>query len=93
MLWLLLATLVAGALPLWLHGVRLGGPRRAGQLSPAFVLVWLLGNVCAVAAAWQTKYHRLAALALMGGAGLCTSITFPGSRRPTWRSRKWRWRW
>jgi len=55
--------------------MRLGG-RAALALSPAFVLVWLLGNVCAVAAAWQAKYHRLAALALMGGAGLCTSITF-----------------
>ena len=75
MLWLLLFTLVAGALPLWLGSMRLGG-RAALALSPAFVLVWLLGNVCAVAAAWQAKYHRLAALALMGGAGLCTSITF-----------------
>ena len=75
MLWLLLFTLVAGALPLWLGSMRLG-ERGTLALSPAFVLVWLLGNVCAVAAAWQAKYHRLAALTLMGGAGLCTSITF-----------------
>jgi len=75
MLWLLLFALVAGALPLLIGGMRLGG-RGTLELSPAFVLVWLLGNVCAVAAAWQAKYHRLAALALMGGAGLCTSITF-----------------
>ena len=75
MLWLLLFTLVAGALPLWLTSMRLGG-RAALALSPAFLLVWLLGNICAVAAAWQAKYHRLAALALVGGAGLCTSITF-----------------
>ena len=34
------------------------------------------GMVGAVAAAWQAKYHRLAALTLAGGAGLCTSITF-----------------
>ena len=75
MLWLLLFTLAAGTLPLLMGGMRLGG-RGTLALSPTFVLVWLLGNTCAVAAAWQAKYHRLAALALMGGAGLCTSITF-----------------
>ncbi|WP_404299454.1 monovalent cation/H+ antiporter subunit A [Alicycliphilus denitrificans] len=75
MLWLLLFTLLAGALPLLTRGMQLG-ERGTLALSPAFVLIWLLGNICAVAAAWQAKYHRLAALALMGGAGLCTSITF-----------------
>src|SRR5690606_23852634 len=35
-----------------------------------FTALWLIGCVCAVAAAWQAKYHRLAALALVGGAGL-----------------------
>ena len=75
MLWLLLFTLVAGAAPLWLGSMRLGG-RGTLALSPSFVLLWLLGNICAVAAAWQAKYHRLAALTLMGSAGLCTSITF-----------------
>ena len=29
-----------------------------------------------MAAAWQAKYHRLAALMLAGGAGLVTCITF-----------------
>ncbi|HQQ70385.1 MAG TPA: monovalent cation/H+ antiporter subunit A [Alicycliphilus sp.] len=75
MLWLLLFTLVACALPLWLGSMQLGG-RGTLALSPSFMLVWLLGNVCAVAAAWQAKYHRLAALMLLSGAGLCTSITF-----------------
>ena len=32
--------------------------------------------VCAVGAALQAKYHRLAALMLIGGAGLVTCITF-----------------
>lgn len=49
---------------------------RVIALSPAFVLIWALGMVCAVASAWQAKYHRLAALTLMGGAGLCVCITF-----------------
>ena len=42
----------------------------------AFALVWLIGALCAVAAAYQAKYHRLAALILAGGAGLATCLTF-----------------
>ena len=42
----------------------------------AFVLIWLVGGSCAVAAAWQAKYHRLAAVALMGGAGLASCLSF-----------------
>ena len=33
-------------------------------------------RACAVGAAWQAKFHRLAALTLLGGAGLVTCITF-----------------
>ena len=75
MLWLVSAALAAGTLPLWNTGMHLG-ERTPLPLSPAFALLWLLGACCAVAAAWQAKYHRMAALALMGGAGLCTCITF-----------------
>ena len=75
MLWLVCAALAAGAMPLWSQGVQLGH-RGMLPLSPAFVLLWGLGTVCAIAAAWQAKYHRLAALTLVGGAGLCTCITF-----------------
>lgn len=39
-------------------------------------LLWLIGAGCALAAAWKAKYHRLAALALVGGTGLATSVTF-----------------
>jgi len=42
----------------------------------AFALVWLVGATCAVAAAYQAKYHRLVATILAGGAGLATCITF-----------------
>ena len=41
-----------------------------------FAVLWLIGGACAVAAAWQAKYHRLAALALVGGAGLVVCLTF-----------------
>lgn len=75
MLWLVVAALVAGTLPLWVRGLP-SGTREQLPLSPAFALLWLLGAMCAVAAAWQAKYHRLAALTLLGGAGLCTCLTF-----------------
>ncbi len=52
------------------------GERAPLPANPAFVLLWLVGAVCALAAAWQAKYHRLAALILSGGAGLATSLTF-----------------
>ena len=75
MLWLIAAALAAGALPLWMHGLQ-RGDRGTLPLSPAFALLWLLGGLCAFAAAWQAKYHRLAALTLLGGSGLATCITF-----------------
>ncbi|MFK8838929.1 hydrogenase subunit MbhD domain-containing protein, partial [Klebsiella michiganensis] len=46
------------------------------DFSPAFALMWLIGGACAVGAAWQAKYHRFAALAMLGGAGLVTCLTF-----------------
>jgi multicomponent K+:H+ antiporter subunit A len=53
------------------------GPRRAvTALDPVFLLMWVIGGVCAVAAANQAKYHRLAALMLSGGAGLMTCLSF-----------------
>jgi multicomponent K+:H+ antiporter subunit A len=43
---------------------------------PAFALMWLVGGVCAIGAAWQAKYHRFASLTLLGGAGVITCLTF-----------------
>ncbi len=45
-------------------------------VDPAFALLWAVGVACALGAAWQAKYHRLAALMLMGGSGFVTCITF-----------------
>ena len=75
MVWLVCAALAAATMPLWTRGLHIGN-RTALPLSWSFVLLWGIGMVCAVAAAWQAKYHRLAALTLMGGAGLCVCITF-----------------
>ncbi len=41
-----------------------------------FVLLWSVGAICAIGAAWQANYHRFAALILLGGAGLVTCATF-----------------
>jgi multicomponent K+:H+ antiporter subunit A len=44
--------------------------------SSAFVLLWLVGSICAVGTAAWGKFHRLAALTLMSVAGLVTCLTF-----------------
>ena len=51
-------------------------PIRLGNMDWAFTGMWAVGVVCAVAAAYQAKFHRLAALALLGGTGLVTCMTF-----------------
>ena len=65
---------IVGGLPLW---------NRIGELSlsptpfdPAFGFMWLVGGACALAAAYQAKFHRFAAMILLGGAGLVTCMTF-----------------
>jgi multicomponent K+:H+ antiporter subunit A len=45
-------------------------------LDPTFALLWLVGGACAIGAAMQAKFHRLAALVMAGGAGLITCLTF-----------------
>ncbi len=68
-------TLVAALLAA--RGVPLAwGDRARLSASPAFVLLWIIGAVCAVGAAVMAKFHRLAAITLMGGAGLVTCVTF-----------------
>ena len=46
------------------------------DLDPLFAGMWLVGAGCAVAGAWMAKYHRLAALALIGGTGIVTAASF-----------------
>ncbi len=67
---LLFALLAARGVPLvW-------GDRARLPASSAFVVLWVIGMVCAVAAAVMAKFHRLVAITLMGGAGLVTCLTF-----------------
>jgi multicomponent K+:H+ antiporter subunit A len=42
----------------------------------AFALVWAVGIACALGAAYLAKFHRLAALILLGGAGLVICVSF-----------------
>ncbi|MFV0601394.1 MAG: monovalent cation/H+ antiporter subunit A [Brachymonas sp.] len=71
----MLACLAVVAVSFWQSGLGWGNRPRA-EASWEFALVWIVGAVCAVAAAWQAKFHRLAALILMGGTGLATAMTF-----------------
>ena len=55
---------------------RLGNLPLPSNFDPVLGLVWLLGGISALAAAQQAKFHRLASMILMGGAGLATCLTF-----------------
>ena len=72
---LVFTALLAGLLPLHALGLDLSGSWPA-NFDPVFALVWVVGITCSVLAAYQAKFHRLAALVLLGGAGLCVCITF-----------------
>ena len=75
LLLLVLAALTAATLSLWRGGVTWGDRDRV-PASPEFALLWVVGCVCALAAANQAKFHRLAALILVGGVGLVVTLTF-----------------
>jgi multicomponent K+:H+ antiporter subunit A len=71
---LVLVALGAAAWMLWgAEHLKPIGPR---NFDPLFTVVWAVGAACAITAAWQAKYHRFAALLLVGGAGLMTCASF-----------------
>jgi multicomponent K+:H+ antiporter subunit A len=65
----------AALAPLYAGGLVIAGSHR-GEFDPVFALVWAVGIACALGAAYQAKFRRLAALILLGGAGLVTCLTF-----------------
>ncbi|MFD1711567.1 monovalent cation/H+ antiporter subunit A [Ottowia sp. GY511] len=75
LLMLVLAAIAAATASLWRGGVTWGDRERV-PASPEFALLWVMGCVCALAAANQAKFHRLAALIMVGGVGLVTTLTF-----------------
>jgi multicomponent K+:H+ antiporter subunit A len=69
------AAVIAGLLPLALMGWS-RGQAPLSTLDPLFAVLWIGGAACAVGAALQAKFHRLAALVMVGGVGLVTCLTF-----------------
>jgi multicomponent K+:H+ antiporter subunit A len=67
--------LIVGSLPFLFLGYS-AGPVGGTLIDPVFAILWIVGGACAVGAAWLAKFHRLAALVLIGVAGLATSISF-----------------
>ena len=75
-LFLLVIVAVIGAMiPMLKSGLSWGDrPKIPGSI--VFVTLWLLAIACALGAAWQAKYHRLAALTMVSVCGLMTCVTF-----------------
>ncbi|GLX90896.1 monovalent cation/H+ antiporter subunit A [Pseudomonas fragi] len=72
---LVLAAVIAGLIPLIYSGLSWGDrPKIPGSI--VFVTLWLMAIACALGAAWQAKYHRLAALTMVSVCGLVTCVTF-----------------
>ena len=72
---LILVALLAGFSPLFLSEFSLTLPQ-VTTFDPIFAILWAIGMIAALGAAWQAKYHRLAALIMLGVAGLVTCLTF-----------------
>ncbi|MGG5238728.1 monovalent cation/H+ antiporter subunit A [Pseudomonas lurida] len=72
---LVLVAVVGGMIPMLNSGLSWGDrPKIPGSI--VFVTLWLLAIACALGAAWQAKYHRLAALTMVSVCGLMTCVTF-----------------
>ncbi|HUS25544.1 MAG TPA: hydrogen gas-evolving membrane-bound hydrogenase subunit E, partial [Candidatus Binatia bacterium] len=79
--WLVLAALVAGLWPVSQRGLQFGALPWS-PIDPALVIIAAIGAACALGAAWQAKFHRFAALAFAGGAGLVVCLTFVRGAAP-----------
>lgn len=72
---LVLVAVIGGLIPMLNSGLSWGDrPKIPGSI--VFVTLWLLAIACALGAAWQAKYHRLAALTMVSVCGMMTCITF-----------------
>lgn len=52
------------------------GDRARVPATPEFILLWAIAGACAIGAAVQAKFHRLAALIMLSVVGLALCITF-----------------
>ncbi len=67
--------IVAGAGAVGMRGF---GPGNlpSTPIDPVLLLIWAVGAAFALGTAWQAKFHRLAAVILLGGVGLVVCVTF-----------------
>jgi len=72
---LVFVALLMGVAPFWLRGIGNDSSVHT-SFDAVFAIIWAIGAGCALAAAYQAKFHRLAALILLGSAGLVTCVTF-----------------
>jgi len=73
-LWIVVITVVVTILPLLLFEA---WPQLVMRnIDLPFTLLWIIGACCAIGAAYQAKYNRFRSLVLLGGAGLCSSLTY-----------------
>ena len=75
LLWLVLIAGLAGLASALIVPLTWGDRARI-PMSPGFALLWLIGAACAIGAARQARFHRLAALTMLGAVGLVLCITF-----------------
>ncbi|EJF74619.1 monovalent cation/H+ antiporter subunit A [Bartonella alsatica] len=74
--WIFFVCFAFVSLLLWRDGLISVGPLPLFPLDIPFLALWLVGGLCALLVAWQAKFHRLASLMLLSGAGLMTCATF-----------------
>ncbi|MCM2402519.1 monovalent cation/H+ antiporter subunit A [Rhizobium sp. S153] len=73
--WVVAMGFFAGLLPLYLSSFE-PRPFVFTGVDPTFGALWLIGICLAIGTAFLAKYHRLAALVMLGGVGLIVCITF-----------------
>src|SRR5690606_19651711 len=52
------------------------GPIKHDLEGPAYVVIWIMGAVCALFAGYLAKFHRFAALITLAGTGLAMCLAF-----------------
>jgi len=66
---------LAALASMWPGGLTWGDRPRV-PASPEFALLWAIGMVCALGAALQAKFHRLAAITMLAVTGMVTCLSF-----------------
>ncbi|AHG48917.1 cation:proton antiporter (plasmid) [Rhizobium leguminosarum bv. trifolii CB782] len=73
--WITFLGFLAALLPLYLAGFQ-SRAISVSDLNVPFLGLWMIGCCLALGTAYLAKYHRLAALVMLGGVGLTVCITF-----------------